>query len=421
MAYDVAEAVGNVLASGIDPQEYAHHDTLGEDLVRSPYPFLDEVRRRRGAVFELPDGMMDGVDIGGLARVNKDYPCFAALSYDAVSAVFLGGAKVFGQGLDQSYLIAWGETPVTVDPPLHTPLRELTNKALNRLQIQRLERDVIRPAAKLLTDNLLREGGGNLVTAYTGLLPFLVITNLLGVNPGDFRWIMNRTRTMMALGVDWEAGHQAALDLRAYLEAVYEDRLARPGDDLISDLIAAELDGQRLSKEQVLAFCRILLPAGIETTTKQFGILLTALLTQPDQMALVREDPSRIPAAVEEATRWEAPIVFAPKRVREDTVLEGVALPAGAYVVGFHGYANHDLDRWERPHAFDLTRPRKGTVAFGGGPHFCPGSQLARTEMGVGLAALLEACPNLRLASGHSEPRVMGFQARAVSRIMVEV
>jgi cytochrome P450 len=421
MAYDVAEAVSQVLAADIAPQEYAHHDTLADDLVVNPYGFWERARSRHGDVFELPGGMMDGVDVGALARADPTHPCFAALSYAACNAVFHGQDRVFGVGLDQSFKILWGETPITVDPPAHTPLRELTNKALNRMQIQRLEHEVIRPAAELLIAHLRRAGGGNLITEYSGLLPFLVTSNLLGVNPADFAWIMGRTKKMMAVGADWDAGYAAAMELREYIETIYEDRLSKPGDDLVSDLIAAEVRGERLSKEQVLAFCRILLPAGIETTTKQFGLLLAALLTDPEQMALVRADAAHVPLAVDEATRWEAPITFSPRRVREDTVLEGVPLPAGAYVVQFNGYANRDPARWERPDAFDLRRPRLHNVAFGGGPHFCPGSQLAKAEMAIGLEVLLASFPGLRLAASAPPPRVMGFQVRAVSQILVEV
>lgn len=422
MAYDVAEAVRTVLSAGVDPAGYGAPSGVNEDaLLDNPYAFFDRARSRYGNVFELPNGELDGVDMGGMWRLEKSYPCFAALSYSACSTVLSGQDKVYGVATEKTMKVFWGETPITTDPPAHTPLRALTVKALNRMQIQRLEHEVIRPAAEQLADGIARNGGGNLITEYTGLIPFLTIAHLMGVNPGDMNWIFDRTRTLNTLGTDWDGALKAAMDIRAYLDGIYEARLARPGEDLMSDLIAAEVDGVRLSREQVLSFCRLLLPAGFSTTTKEFGSMMCALLNDPEQMDLVRSDRSLIPAAIDEAARMEPPIMFSPRRVREDTVLEGVALPAGSYVMVCTGVADHDPSRWENPHVYDLRRPRQHTVAFGIGPHFCPGSQLAKTEMNVGLNVLLEKLPNLRLAAGAPAPRVRGFQYRACAEILVEV
>jgi cytochrome P450 len=327
--------------------------------------------------------------------------------------------EIFGQDHDNSFRVAWGDTPVSLDPPAHQPMRALVTNAIDRMQIERVESEVLRPAATLLADEIAKAGNANLVTQYTGLIPFLVIVDLLGLDPSDFRWIMNRVRAMMALGVDWDSGIAAAMELYEYLSEIYESRVKHPREDLISDLIRVEIDGRRLTRDQVLSFCRILLPAGIETTTKQFGNLMVALLTKPSQMALAKSSKANIEAAVQEATRWEAPIMMGPKRARVATTLDGVPVPAGAHLLEVHGYADHDGTRWKNPHEFDLSRPRQATVAFGAGPHFCPGTRLARMEMEVGVEILLKRLPNLRLDPEKQPPRIRGFMVRTTPEIHV--
>lgn len=417
---DVAKAVRAVLASNIDASEYDHHDkAMPVELIENPYAFYDKVRAELGPVPRLERGVLEGVDYAKYMRFDPSDEIYMAMSYEASSTILREGTKIFGQAMNNSFRLAWGDTPVSLDPPEHQPVRALVTNAIDRMQIDHLDANVIRPAARLLAEEIRTAGGGNLVTQFTGLIPFLVTADLLGLDPADFQWIMKRVKAMMALGVDFDAGIAAAMEMYEYLTAIYEDRLRQPREDLISDLIAVEIDGQRLNRDQVLSFCRIVLPAGIETTTKQFGNLMVALLTMPDQMDLVRNSRSNIEAAVHEATRWEAPIMMGPKKAREATVLDGVSIPEGAFLLENHGYANHDPSRWPDPHRFDLGRPRITNVAFGAGPHFCPGSRLARKEMEVGLEILLETMPALRLDDDYPVPKIRGFSVRTTPEIHV--
>jgi len=344
---------------------------------------------------------------------------FAVMGFDAAQKVFLGNKTVYGQAYKHTLRKTWGESVIVLDPPRHTPIRSLTVKALSKLSDW--ETNIIAPACDYLIDQIEAKGGGDLVSEYTGIVPLIVIGSLLDLDMSNGRWLLERINQVMAVAYNPEEGEAAAADIRAMFSDLYDERLKKPGEDLISQLIAAEVDGAKLSKEQVLDFCRILMPAGFETTSKQFGHLMTALLTHPEQMSMVRSDPALIPAAVEEVTRWESPLISNPKQALVDTTLAGVDIPAGAILIIFQGYVDRDSSKWERPHEFDISRPRRPTLAFGAGIHFCPGAQLARAELAMGTAKLLSRFPHLRLADPSRPPEIRGFYTRVVSSIPVTV
>ena len=165
---------------------------------------------------------------------------------------------------------------------------------------------------------------------------------------------------------------------------------------MISLLVQEELDGESLSDEEIFSFLRLLLPAGAETTYRATGSFLYGLLTNPDQLDALRADRSLMPQAVEEAIRWESPLLITSRGATTDTVLGGVEIAAGTQVVPNIGAANHDETRWDHPHDFDLFRPVIPHISFGVGPHMCLGMHLARMEMGTAVSVLLDRLPNLR-------------------------
>ena len=204
----------------------------------------------------------------------------------------------------------------------------------------------------------------------------------------DHEMFRERALWIVSFSANPARGMQASQELRAYFGEVVAEKRRVPGDDLISMLIEAEIDGDRLSDEEIFAFLLFLLPAGVETTYRSTGNLLFALLSHPDQLAEVRADRTLLAPAIEEALRWEPPMLQIPRSVGDATTFAGVDVPAGTEVSYHIGAANRDDTRWDVPDAFDVHRPSQPHLAFGFGVHLCLGMHLARLEMATATNAL---------------------------------
>jgi len=200
---------------------------------------------------------------------------------------------------------------------------------------------------------------------------------------------------------------------------VLEERRRQPADDLISDLAVAELDGERLDDEEIFSFLRLLLPAGAETTYRATGNLLFGLLSRPDQLDALRADRSLMAQAVEEAIRWESPLLITSRTATSDTEVRGVAIETGSQVIAHVGSANHDETRWDDAESYDLFRPPLPHISFGAGPHMCLGMHLARMEMGVAVGALLDRLPGVRLDPDGDDPHIHGELFRSPTSLPV--
>ena len=196
-------------------------------------------------------------------------------------------------------------------------------------------------------------------------------------------------------------------------------RRREPRDDLISTLARAEIDGERLSDDEIYSFLRLLLPAGVETTYRSTGNLLFGLLSNPEQLEAVRADRSLIPQAIEEAIRWDAPLLIITRVATRDTELAGVRIPAGSSVMPMLGSANRDETRWDDPDRFDIFREAKPHIGFGHGTHVCLGMHLARLEMRVALELLFDRLPNLRLDPAGDDPHIRGQVFRSPTSLPV--
>jgi len=195
-------------------------------------------------------------------------------------------------------------------------------------------------------------------------------------------------------------------------------------DDLISVLVEAEYtdeDGvvHRLSDAEIYSFAMLLLAAGSGTTWKQMGITLAAILERPEVFAAVRDDRQLVRAAIEESVRWAPTDPMFSRHVTRDTEFFGTHLPEGSVLHLCLGAANRDPARWERPDEYDITRPPKPSLAFGSGPHVCLGMHVARAEMNVGINALLDRLPRLRLDADAEPPRYIGMYERGATAIPV--
>ena len=188
---------------------------------------------------------------------------------------------------------------------------------------------------------------------------------------------------------------------------------------MISVLATAEQDGKRLTDDEIIAFCRLLLPAGAETTYRSSANLMCGLLTHPDQLDAVRADRSLLPQAIEEGLRWEPPLLTILRTATEDTTVCGVEVKAGAMLIVNMGAANHDDSRWADADSFDINRQSTAHIAFASGPHMCLGLHLARMETKVAIDRIFDRLPNLRLDPDADPPYITGMTFRAPPRLDV--
>jgi cytochrome P450 len=208
------------------------------------------------------------------------------------------------------------------------------------------------------------------------------------------RWAIGIT----SVASNWERAIEASGALRDYFACVLDERRRQPADDLISQLLVAEVDGRTLDDEEIYSFLRLLLPAGVETTYRASGNMLYGLLTNPDQLERVRNDRSLVPDAFEETIRWEPPVTVILRRAMCDTEVGGVPVEKGADVALLLGSANRDERKYEHPDAFDVFRSSRQSVGFGFGVHVCLGMHLARMETRVAVNTLFDRLPDMRLA-----------------------
>ncbi|MER5933581.1 cytochrome P450 [Streptomyces sp. NPDC002054] len=286
---------------------------------------------------------------------------------------------------------------LNMDPPDHTRIRSLVGRAFTPRRIEQL-RTPIRATADRLLDALGPAGSADLVAAYAAPLPIIVICDLLGI-PEDRR-LDFRTWTDALIVPDPSRPEAAKAAVRAMLGFFTElmaHKRSQPADDLLSDLIAVrDGDGDRLSEDELMSLAFLILFAGYENTVQLIGNAIHTLLQHPDHLALLRKDPSRLPAAVTELMRYEGPALLAIRRfATEDITIAGVTVPAGETVLLSLSAANRDPARFSRPDALDFDRDTSGHLALGHGIHYCLGAPLARAETEIALAALLERYPTL--------------------------
>ncbi|MFF7354685.1 MULTISPECIES: cytochrome P450 family protein [Streptomyces] len=290
---------------------------------------------------------------------------------------------------------------LNMDPPDHTRIRRLVGRAFTPRRVQRL-REPIRRTADRLLDALGPHGSTDLVASYAAPLPITVICDLLGIPEGDrldFRqWTDSLTAPDPARPHATKEAMAAMLD---FLTRLLGAKRRAPADDLLSDLIAVRDEGDRLGEDELMSLAFLILFAGYENTVQLIGNAVLALLRHPDQLAALREDPARLPAAVEEFARYEGPMLLAMRRFPvEDVTIAGVTIPAGETVWVSLSAADRDPDRFPDPDRLDLSRDATGQLALGHGIHYCLGAPLARAETEIALAALLERLPELALADG---------------------
>jgi len=312
-----------------------------------------------------------------------------------------------------------GPVMLSMDGEQHRAHRFLVSRAFRASQLAKWEAGLIRPAIEGLCDSVAGRGKAELVGEVISRFPVLVICALCGIpaqdSPRFLQWAMDIHRGMH----NPEVGMAAAQAMQAYLEPIVEARRLSPGDDLISDIVQAEVDGQKLSDEEIYGFLRLLLPAGSESTFRTMASALFALLTTPGLLDRAIADRSVLPLVVEETIRWDVANTMVSRVTTRDTVLAGVAIPASSALLIMTASANRDGDHFAHPGIFDPDRPAIRHLGFGAGPHQCLGLNLARIELRIGLDAILDRLPNLRLDSDFPVPEIGGFGFRGPTALHV--
>lgn len=299
-----------------------------------------------------------------------------------------------------------------MDPPRHTRFRLLVNRGFTPRMVALLEQTLAARAERIV-DHVVERGEADFVTDVASELPLQALAEILGVPQEDrfkmFDW-SNRLIGVLDPEYGGEGPMVAVAELGAYTEALAEQRRVDPRDDIVTKLLTAEVDGDHLTSLEFQMFMLLLVVAGNETTRNATTGGVLALLRNPDQLAYVRDDlDARLPAAIEELLRWTSPVIHFRRTATRDVELRGTQIRQGDAVVLWYPSANRDEEVFADPFTLDLTRDPNPHVAFGGGgPHFCLGAHLARTELRLILQQVLTRLDDLEL-TGEPDPLQSNF------------
>jgi cytochrome P450 len=283
-----------------------------------------------------------------------------------------------------------------MDPPGHDRHRGILQKVFTAGAIAAREPDV-RAVVNRLIDGVVERGACDFVADLAVELPLIVTANMLGVPDEDRGRLFHWTNTLADTTMTEAEKLNTLGELAGYLVALVQARRAEPGDDMLSRLVHAELDGEQLNDAELMAHFIQLMNGGNETTRNAYAGGMLALIEHPDQRQLLLEDPSLIPGAVEEILRWHTPILHQARTATRDLEIRGVEIAENDKVVMWYPSANRDPAQNADPDRFDVTRPKARHMSFGGGRHFCLGNQLARLELRVAFEETLRRLPDLEL------------------------
>jgi cytochrome P450 len=388
-----------------DPYELK--DMVG-GTIRDPYPRMHELCRES----PVHTGAVDLGEGADLHDPSKPPPV-TVFGFDEVVQV-LRDHKTYSSTVYEDVMgIVMGRTILQMDEPEHRKVRDLVASSFRSKMLERWEEDLVAVVVNDLVDSFIERGRSDLVRDVTFNFPVQVIARILGLPREDYprfqRWALELT----SVAANWGRGVAASSALREYFADVMEERRAHPGDDLISDLVRAEVDGEHLSDEDIYSFLRLLLPAGVETTYRATGSLLFALLNDRAQLDALYNDRSLYPQAFEEVVRWEPPVTVILRRAVTDTELAGVAIESGADVALLIGAANRDERKYTDPDRYDMFRSQRQHVGFGFGVHVCLGMHLARMESRIAINTLFDRLGPLTLDPDADAPHIEGLAFRS--------
>jgi cytochrome P450 len=395
---------------------------VGIGLVRDPHPRLRELREG----CPVHDGSVSGLFgvVGPDNYLTPDDQQVSVFPYDEVDAAFRDHTTFSSSYYTPFLREVLGRTILEMDEPDHQRYRALLQGAFTKAEMANWEVDFVRDLVRDRLARLAPLGRADLAADFAFHYPISVMAAAAGLPVEHVDSFYAQAARLTNVAIDESERMEASHELAAMAREVIADRRAAPRDDLISVLLAAELrqpDGtvERLTDDEIVAMVRLLVPAGAQTTYRTLTNLLFALLSDPEQWAMVVADPSLIPRAIEEGLRWEAPLMSFGRIATHDTEIVGHPIAAGATVNLCVHSANRDPARWDDPDRFDITRPPKGHLGFGQGNHVCLGIHFARMELRVALEAIVEMLPNLRLDPEATDVHVAGLASRSVVNLPV--
>ncbi len=396
-------------------------DPWSPTFVADPYPAYAALRERGRAVWFEPSRQWlvpHHADVQALLRDRR-----LGRGY-----LHRFGHEEFGRtpppAAHEPFHVLNGSGLLDLEAPDHTRVRRLVSKAFTPRTVRELEPTVRRLAGRLV-DALVADGGGDLLARIAEPLPVAVIAEVLGIPPGErdpLRPWSAAICGMFELNPDEAAASaavRASVEFSDYLRQLIARRRADPGEDLVSALIAAHDEGDRLTEQEMVSTCVLLLNAGHEATVNSTVNGWWTLLRHPGQLARLRAAPRMLPTAIEELLRYDTPLQMFERWVLDDVEIGGVTVPRGSEVALLFGSAHRDPARFTDPDRLDLARADNPHVAFGAGIHYCLGAPLARLELAASFDALLRRAPALRLARDPEwKP---GYVIRGLRELVVEV
>jgi len=388
---------------------------LDPAFISDPYPFYHRLRET-APVFKTPMGFWLLTRFDDVSLVLRD----RRFGKDFAGSI----RRRYGEDRMHEPAIAnLAKTMLVQDPPDHTRLRGLVNKAFTARRVADM-RPRIRKLVDETLDRVADKGGMDVILDLAHRLPVIVICDMLGI-PEDHRAaflagsnVSGRILEPVPMSREEMDAANAAMEMgNAYFDQLCELRRREPQDDLTTELVRAEEEGDRLSTEELRSNIGLLFGAGHETTTNLIGNGLLALHRQPDQWELLKKDPSLIPNAIEELLRFDSSVQISGRVTLAPVELGGIAIPANENIITLLGAANRDPAQYADPDKLDVTRSNVRPMSFGGGIHHCLGAQLARLEGELVFSALIERFPNLELPEKDRPAWKQSFTLRGLTRL----
>ncbi len=387
-------------------------DLKDPEFIADPYPFLARLRAVEKPIWHEDLGIY-------LAATHKD-------ASEVLRNKSLGRIYIDREPVADWKTFNWlhSESILESEPPKHTRLRGLISKAFNRNRIESLRPKIEEIVGELLTELTTSSPTFDLISNYAEPLPVRIIAELLGFPRSEEHLLRPWSQAIVKMyevspseAVQQEA-RKAAAEFSQYVHDLMLTRKSNPGSDLISELAQVEEAGERLSTNELIATCVLLLNAGHEASVNGFGNGMVALLNNQDQRELLFKAPEKhSDTAVEEFLRFDSPLQLFERTAIEDVEISGVKIHEGEKIASLLGAANRDGRVFDNPDSMDITRSPNPHISFGGGIHFCIGAPLARLEMSIALPALIKRFPNLKLSN---EPkRRDSFTLRGYERVEV--
>jgi hypothetical protein len=386
---------------------------LAPDVLANPYPAYAELRKSSPVCQVEPNGIWVVTRYDDVVAVHKDTQRFSSEGLAAFAEPPWLGSNPMARSL------------VTTEPVRHGKLRALVNRAFGATGMARVEA-MVRQRAEEIVAEAVRRREVDFVESVAFRLPRDVIGHLLGLDASVYpklrRWGNAMATVTGATTPEMQQEIRSALaEMASYVDEVIAARRKEPREDLVSDLIRAEVDGQRLSTDDLIGFLFLLLPAGLDTTTNLLGNIGILLSRYPEELEKARADKAYVPRFIEEVLRFESPVKASYRLTTAQVELGGTTIPAGSFVLALLGAANRDERQFSEPDRF-LPGREKGTqhLAFGYGIHFCLGAQLARLEARYALEALLPRIREIKMKRPEVE-WVRSFAVRGPAGLPVEL